>query len=476
MSAYEWLVRQAVFPAHERLRGRPTLRELAALRRLARCSPQEIEATEQQRLQDLLQFAARELPFYAERFARHGVNPYAADAKAELAKLPVLHKPEVRANADRMTWPAVPGGLVPCVSGGTTGDTLHFFIDRLRAAQSMAARLFMQSLFGVRPGDRRMWVWASPIELKRSRFRHWRDRLINEIVLDAFDMSAATLDAYVRRMIEYQPRAIIGYTSAVALLAQHAARTCSQRDFRDLRLVVLTADEVQPEERSAAQAAFGCPVASEYGSREVGLIAHHCPHGRMHIISPHLYVEITHENSRLPAGQLGDVTCTNLNTRAQPLIRYSLGDLGALSASGCPCGLPFPVMEVTAARVSSFVALPGGKLCSGHIIPHLVRSDPCITHFKVYQHALDLFEVLLVVDETFTPDAITRLQHRFRQYFGAAVQVQCRVVEHIPPDPSGKRRQLISAVSPEYRTFELVAAPQPDGPRSAGKHLVGFGS
>ena len=223
----------------------------------------------------------------------------------------------------------MPGGLVPCVSGGTTGDTLHFYIDRLRAAQSMAARLFMQSLFGVRPGDRRMWVWASPIELKRSRFRRWRDRVINEIVLDAFDMSVATLDAYVRRMIEYQPRAIIGYTSRGT--AGPACRPNVPQDFPDLRLVVLTADEVQSEERAAAQAAFGCPVASEYGSREVGLIAHHCPHGRMHIISPHLYVEITHENSRLPAGQLGDVTCTNLNTRAQPLIRYSLGDLGALS-------------------------------------------------------------------------------------------------------------------------------------------------
>ena len=459
MSACEWLVRRAIFPAHERLRGRATLHELRALANLAGQPAPVVNAEAERRLRNLLQFAAQKLPFYTKRFMGCGLDPNAVDVYSELARLPVLHKPEVRANAQRMTWPDVPGGLRPCVSGGTTGDTLHFHIDQLRAAQSMAARLFMQSRFGVRPGDRRVWLWASPIELKRSRIRRWRDRLINEIVLDAFDMSPAVLDAYVKRIIAYRPRVIIGYTSAVALLARHAAQSYAPRHFRDLRLVVLTADEVQPEERAAAQAAFGCAVASEYGSREVGLIAHDCPQGRMHVISPHIHVEVTQENALLPAGRLGNITCTNLNTRAQPLIRYAIGDLGALCRDACPCGLPFPVMQVTAARLSSFVALPAGKLCSGHIIPHLVRVDPCVVHFKVYQPALDRFEVLLVVNESFRPEAITRLQQRFREYFGPAVQVQCRVVDDIPPDPSGKRRQLISAVAPDYRTFELVAAP-----------------
>jgi phenylacetate-CoA ligase len=459
MSAYEWLVRQAVFPAHERLRGRPTLHEFEALRELAGRPPDVVNTRAQQRLRALLKFAAQKLPFYADRFARCGLDPSAADARAELAKLPVLHKSEVRANTERMIWPDVPGGLIPAVSGGTTGDTLHFYIDRLRAAQSMAARLFMQSLFGIRPGDRRMWLWASPIELKRSRVRRWRDRLINEVVLDAFDMSPATLDEYVKRIVAYRPRVIIGYTSAVALLARHAARSYGPRDFRDLRLVVLTADEVQPQEWAAARAAFGCAVASEYGSREVGLIAHDCPHGRMHVISPHIHLEITQEDAGVPPGQLGNITCTNLNTRAQPLIRYSIGDLGALCEEACPCGLPFPVMKVTAARLSGFVALPQGKLCSGHIIPHLVRVDPCVVHFKVYQPTLNRFEVLLMVNEAFRPDAITRMQQRFREYFGADVAVQCRVVDHIPPDPSGKRRQLVSAVAPDCRAFELVPAP-----------------
>jgi phenylacetate-CoA ligase len=458
MSLYEWLVRQAVFPAHERLRGRRTIREFEALHELAGHSPHVVNARAQQRLRALLKFAAQELPFYTERFASCGLDPGAADARAELARLPVLRKPEVRANAERMVWPAVRGGLLPCVSGGTTGDTLHFYIDRRRAAQSMAARLFMQSLFGVWPGDRRIWLWASPIELKRSRVRRWRDRLINEIVLDAFDMSPRMLDAYVKRIIAYRPRVVIGYTSAVALLARHAARSYGPQHFRDLRLVVLTADEVQPEERAAAREAFGCPVASEYGSREVGLIAHDCPHGRMHVISPHVFVEITQEDAGIPVGQVGNITCTNLNTRAQPLIRYSVGDLGALCGDACSCGLPFPVMDVTAARLSSFVALPKGKLCSGHIIPHLVRVDPAVVHFKVYQPALDRFEVLLVVNDAFRPDGITRLRQRFRDYFGRAVQVRCRVVDHIPPDPSGKRRQLISAVAPDYRQFELVSA------------------
>ena len=60
----------------------------------------------------------------------------------------MLTKREVRTHTGQMTWSAVPGGLQPAVSGGTSGDTLHFYVDHVRQAQSMGARLFMQDSDG----------------------------------------------------------------------------------------------------------------------------------------------------------------------------------------------------------------------------------------------------------------------------------------------------------------------------------------
>ena len=456
MALPEWLARCVTYPLHERLRGRRTLQEMKILEHIATLTPEALRVECAARLRALLRFAAQKLPYYAETFARARVNPAADDPFVELAKLPVLRKPTVRANADRMINPDVAGGLQPGTTGGTSGDTLHFYMDRLMQSQNMGCRLFMQGLHGVRPGDRRMWLWGSPIESGTARIRRWRDRLINEIVLDAFEMSAPQMDAYLRRIGSYQPRLVFAYPSAMALLARHAAGRYRPRDFPWLRLVVLTGDEVSPDHRRVIADTFGCRVVSEYGAREVGLIAHEFPRGRMHVVSPHVHVEIIQDGEALGPGRSGAVVCTNLNTRAQPLIRYAPGDVAALSAAGCDCGLPFPVIEIMGGRITGFAALPGGRLCHGHLLAYLVRADKRVVEFRVHQRALDAFEVLLVVDDEHARAACTGIQHRFRQRFGPAIKVECRVVKQIPPDPSGKRRRLISDVATEYDRFEVV--------------------
>jgi phenylacetate-CoA ligase len=305
-----------------------------------------------------------------------------------------------------------------------------------------------------------MWLWGSPIELRQSRLRRWRDRLINELVLDAFNMSRERMDAYLARIVAYRPRLIQGYSSAVAMLARHARRRHRPTDFPWLRVAVLTGDEVLPEYRREIAGVFGCRVVSEYGSREVGLIGYECARGRMHVLSPHVHVEIVRGGRRVAAGETGSIVCTNLNSRAQPLIRYALGDFGMLSTETCDCGLPLPVLEIEEARVTGFVALSGGRLCHGHLMAYLVRSDPRVVEFKVHQRALDTFEVHMVVTGAARQAVCDGVRERFRQQLGADVRVECRVVADIPPDPSGKRRHLISDVAESCEEFELV---RPEG-------------
>jgi Coenzyme F390 synthetase len=237
----------------------------------------------------------------------------------------------------------VPGGLIPASSGGTTGDTLHFHIDRIRQAQDHAARLFMQSLFGVLPGARRLHLWGSPIEARARWLRRFRDRLINERLVSAFDLSSRRLDAYLDVLTGWQPAVVYGYPSAVAALAYHAIDRGRSVPPGRIRLVVLTGEEIYPHQREVIRAAFGAPVASEYGNREVGLIAHECPHGSLHVITPHVHVEILRGGEPVALGQAGEIVCTTLGTRGQPMIRYRVGDLGRLLDCACPCGLPLPL-------------------------------------------------------------------------------------------------------------------------------------
>jgi phenylacetate-CoA ligase len=445
MNVPDWLVRRITYPAHEWLRGRRTLRELQDLQRLAAQTPASLQRDTNERLRALLLFATARLPYYASLFSRCRVDPYARDLQAELRKLPVLDKPTVRKHAKYLAWSDVPGGPRPHSSGGTTGDTLHFVIDRVRQAQDLAARLFMQSLFGVRLGDRRLHLWGSPIETRAQRLKRCRDWLLNERLLDAFDLSPARLDKHLARLRSFRPQVVYGYPTAVALLAAHAGRARGPQGFPWLRLVVLTGEEVADTHVAQIRQVFGCAVASEYGNREVGLIAHACPRGRLHVITPHVYVEI---GAGQHAGR-GDILCTTLNTRAQPFIRYRVGDVGGLLAEPCPCGLPLPTMRLAGGKITGFIALPAGRLCHGAVTSHVLRDQPGIRAFKTYQHTLSDFEVLLVVDEGFRRESIERIRQRYRALFGAGIRVQCRLVDGIPPDPSGKRRYVVSSVSSE---------------------------
>lgn len=452
----EWFARLVTYPTHEWLRGRRTPRELRTLARLGAMPPEAVHRDCYRRLRELFSFARKHLPYYAALFARCGVEPQTDDPYAELARLPVLDKTDIRAHAEQMVYRDVPGGPIPHSSGGTTGDTLHFYVDRTRQAQTLAARLFMQRLFGVHPGDRRVYLWGSPIETKMSRLKRWRDRILNEIMLDAFEMAPVQMDAHLATIASFKPRLLYGYPTAMALLARHATQRYGPRDFPWLRLVVLTGEEITADEAAQVRETFGCRVVAEYGSRETGLMAHECPQGAMHVIAPHVHIEIAAGGRPVPPGTCGDIICTTLNTRAQPLIRYRIGDIGALAPGECPCGLPFPLLRVEGGKITGFIALSDGRVCHGAVTSHVLRDQAGIVEFKTYQRAVDSFEVLLVVDEHFEPAVIQRVQQRYRELFGPQVRVDCRLVERIPPDPSGKRRYVVSDVAPGFTEFEVV--------------------
>ncbi|RMF74032.1 MAG: glycosyltransferase, partial [Planctomycetota bacterium] len=454
-----------LYPLHERLRGRSTRGELSVLQRLRRAERGDLESETRRRLRATLEHAERKTGYYRSLFARYGVDVRAKDIERELRKLPPLTKAEIRRHEAMMVDSDAPGGLIPYASGGTTGDTLKFSIDRIRQAQSIAARLAGQSWFGVRVGDRRGYLWGAPIESRGAGWRRMREALLNEIVLDAFDLSDEKMDEHLRRLARFRPRCLYAYPTAAARLAEYALRRKRRLCVSGLQLVVLTGEEVAEKQRDIVRRAFGCRVAAEYGSRETGTIAHECPYGRMHVFAPHAYVEVVRDGRPIGFGEVGEIVVTVLNTRAQPLIRYRIGDAGALEASACPCGSALPVMRVAGGKITGFIVLRDGRVAHGAVTSHMLRGEHGVIAYRTIQHDVNVFEVLLETDERFDSQAVQRIRRRYARVFGEDVRVDVRVVDRIAPDPSGKRRYVISHVAERMKSFRTVspeAAQQPN--------------
>jgi hypothetical protein len=98
----------------------------------------------------------------------------------------------------------------------------------------------------VEVGDREVYLWGAPVELdKTDRIKTLRDRLLNQLVLNAFEMSPRNMDEYIAAIRAYRPKCVYGYASSVRCLLRStrvgaARRAGAARRMYDGRAAVCT--------------------------------------------------------------------------------------------------------------------------------------------------------------------------------------------------------------------------------------------
>jgi len=160
----------------------------------------------------------------------------------------------------------------------------------------------------------------------------------------------------VQQFNAFQPVMLGGYPSALEVLAkeQEAGRL-------QISPVVITAagETLTDAVRRRIEAAFGCAVSNYYGSSEAVGLTYECQHRQLHVNSDWYILEPVDEHDRsVPPGQLSHaVLVTNLANRVQPILRYKMGDRVTIRSDICPCGSPFPVIDVIG-RTDEMLSFP----------------------------------------------------------------------------------------------------------------------
>jgi len=448
----------------ERLRGRDTMARLQVLTGSQLGGPAALGAIQAVKLRRLLTLAARHCPFHRERLAQAGIDP--ADPSLDpgvLRHLPPMTRGDVRDHLAEMTWAGVPGGLRPYSTGGSTGEPLVFYIDAARQSADWAARWRARGWWGLKPGCREILLWGTPARPGwKDRLRVLRDRLLNQRVLNAFDLSDRAMDIYIRRLRRCRPECVYGYASSLALVGRHARR----RGFgpgalgsASLRAVFVTGEVLTESDRLDIAEAFGAPVVVEYGSRDAGFIASGCPRGGLHIAQENVIVELLDPEGRpAPTGESGEVTVTCLESFATPLIRYRLGDIARLSvpageSRSCPCGLALERLEEIQGRVTDLIVCRngGGGIRRMHALAliYVLREAAGVRRFRIVQQTPDDLTVEVEADAAFTPQVRDQVIRRLRERLGPQTRVTVRCRDRIPPSASGKHAQVVSRLEPE---------------------------
>lgn len=266
---------------------------------------------------------ARKLPFYEWWSAQHRL-PSRLHSIEGLADFPVLTKKILVDQRDLVFEGLEPANFY--TTGGSTGEPTRYpkgagDYDGVWANSHLGRRWV-----GIQPGDRYVHIWGHSHLFGQGRqanriraVRRAKDWLAGGLRLDAYDQSVSTLQDYVEKILRYNPKFVIGYTSALRALADVILDAEVPLAFRHLQTVVATAETATEEDLRVIQSAFRVPVSLEYGAAETGLIAHTPTMGASGF-------RVAWQSIAANADEDGLLKVTTLDQREFPLINYVLGD------------------------------------------------------------------------------------------------------------------------------------------------------
>jgi phenylacetate-CoA ligase len=440
---------RVVYRLQERLLDRPTFSYLAGLEKSQWLDQRGVESLQLEKLIRLLQAAHAHSPWHRRRMQQAGLEPEALTSLADLRCLPVMGKQDASAHGDELVWRGVPGGAFRYNTGGSSGQPLIFHFGRWRQASDAAGRMRARGWWGVEPGEPEAYLWGAPVELNKTDWiKTLRDRLINQLVLNAFAMSPARMDRYLDALESFQPRCLYGYASSVALLAAHAQERRRKPRLPQLKVVCTTGEPLFDHQRTLIAEVFGAPVANEFGSRDIGFTAHESPQGQMLLMSESIILEVLDEAGQpLAPGGMGEAVMTGLCSDAQPFIRYRTGDMVRLSPEPDRAGRGLHVIAEVVGRQTDFLVRADGTIMHALAGIYVLRATEGVAEFKLIQHALLDLEVLVVPGPRWQAVSARAIEAGLRQRLGDDVRVTVRLVEQIAPEASGKHRYVVSRVA-----------------------------
>ena len=219
---------------------------------------------------------------------------------------------------------------------------------------------------------------------------------MRQLYLSSYHLSPVNIPYYLEEIKNNRIRYLWGYSSALYTLAVGALE--NKVEDLNLSVVITNAEPLYDFQREVITKAFGCPVRETYGMAEIVTAASECEHGRLHLWPEVGYLEVfdLKEDVSLPVGEFGRFVATGLLNTDQPLIRYEIGDTGALAQHNvnCSCNRSLPILQSIEGRTDDVLVTIDGR--------RIGRLDPVfkvglnIVEAQIIQETLERIRVIVI--------------------------------------------------------------------------------
>jgi phenylacetate-CoA ligase len=283
---------------------------------------------------------------------------------------------------------------------------------------------------------------VTPVAAKAPPFWVWNSAM-RQLYMSAYHLSPALLPHYLEALHRYRIEYLWGYSSALHALAEAALELAT---VVPMKVAIANAEPLLSYQRDAIERAFDCPARETYGMAEAVCAAGECEAGQLHLWPEAGVLEVLdEEGAPVTGGAPGQFICTGLVNEDMPLIRYRVGDRGAVpkEETTCSCGRKLPVLPGLEGRCDDVLVTPDGRRV-GRMDPVFKGGMP-VREAQIIQVAADHIRVKVVPASGFDLRCESDLRRRVKERLGDLL-VDVEKVPEIPRGPGGKFRAVVSLV------------------------------
>ncbi len=397
---------------------------------------EELEQLQLERLQSTLNRIYAHVPFYRKTFDGMGISPEDVGSLADLSRLPVTTKEDLRGNYPYGLF-AVPMREVVRIhaSSGTTGTStvVGYTRNDIRIWSNLTARVL--TMGGVTKDD--VVQIAFGYGLFTGGFGlHYGAERIGASVIPA---SSGNTLRQIQIMTDFKTTALISTPS----YALHVAETIWERGIPlaslSLRHGLFGAEPWSERMRQEIQEKLGIVATDNYGLSEIigpGVSGECRERSGLHISEDHFLVEVVDPETLrpVPEGETGELVITSLTKEAFPMIRYRTRDLTRILPGGCPCGRTLRRMDRILGRTDDMLIIKGINVFPSQIETVLFEIEGTEPHYRIVidrKGALDEVTVQVEMAESIFFDQMRRqremvehIRRRLAQELGISVDVK----------------------------------------------------
>jgi len=414
-------------------------------------SESELIAYQDERLRATVKHAYETVPFYRRRFDERKLKPSDIRGQADLPKLPLLTRDDVRSHFDDLRSRNVShSSMRTGHTSGTTGTPLTVGYDANTVWMAYAALDRHYRWAGcrlARDGDRIAVARGNvivPLNQKNPPF--WRmNRQHNQMLLSSFHLSKQNLPAYFDALARFNPAVLDGYPSTLYVLAKFLQ---SRGETFPLRAAITSSETLYDFQREAIEERFKCRVFDYYALAERVVFSSECDRHEGHHLAMEYGVSevVDGQGHPVSVGTVGKLVGTSLHNDAMPLIRYVTNDMTSLRGKPCSCGRGLKLMDDVTTKAEDVLTLKDGRLISPSVLTHPFKPLDCIEGSQIVQIDPGTVIVRLIPGPTYTPAHTHHLLTELTARLGQDVRVEVQMVDRLEQKASGKFKWVVSHV------------------------------